>query len=380
MRHYRTAASAATAVALVLAAPATANAHGDHHHGDHHGGAPITTVATGLDGPRQLSMLDHRRLVVAESDSGEVSSVDLRTGKVRTLLSGLGNPQGVDAANGRLYIAIGESGPPPEEGAPPPPPRPAGEPVNAVLEATPGGKILRSFDLLAYELANNPDGQVQLVDGQPVDALSNPFSVLAQRHRLLVADAGANDVLAIDLRSGAISTFFVPPVITDTPECATAENNPGTVGCDPVPTEITEGPGGRIYVGTLGAEAPGAARVYVLDQRGNVLDRIDGLTSVTGVAVARDGTVYASNVIEGAPEGEGPPPAGFDPATVGNLTRIARDGSRSVAEVTMPAGLEIVRGRLFSTAWAIASFAGLPAGRGEVQKIGDGAFAAVPAP
>ncbi|MBN1093316.1 ScyD/ScyE family protein [Blastococcus sp. TML/M2B] len=373
MRHYRTAAGAATAVALVLAAPATASAHSDQH-----GIPPITTFATGLDGPRQLSTLSHGVLLVAESDSGEVSSVDLYTGKVRTLLSGLGNPQGVDAANGLIYVAVGEAGPPPEEGAPPPPPRPAGEPQNVVLEATPDGKVLRSFDLLAYEKANNPDGQVQLVNGQPVDALSNPFSVLAQKDRLLVADAGANDVLSIDLATGAISTFFVPPVITGTPECATAENNPGTVGCDPVPTEITQGPDGLIYVGTLGAEAPGAARVYVLDQHGKVLRHIDGLTSVTGVAVGDDRTVYVSNVIAGAPEGDGPPPAGFDPATVGNLTRISPDGSRAVAEVTMPAGLEMASGTLYSTAWAVASFANLPNGLGEVQRIGEGAFARTP--
>lgn len=373
MRHYGAAAGAATAMALVLAIPGTASAHEKQDDG----GPPISTVVRGLDGPRQLSKLDQGRLVVAEADSGEVSSVDLYTGKVRTLLKGLGAPQGVDAENGLLYVAVGEAGGPPEDGAAPPP-RPPGEPAMAVLEATQDGKILRSFDLLAYELANNPDGQVQLVNGQPVDSLSNPFSVLAQENRLLVSDAGANAVLAIDLASGAISTFFVPQVITDTKECATAENNPGTVGCDPVPTEITQGPDGLIYVGTLGAEAPGAARVYILDQEGNVLDYIDGLTSVTGVAVGHDRTVYASNVIEGAPQGEGPPPPGFDPAKVGNLTRIAPDGSRAVAEVTMPAGLEVVHGKLYSTAWAVASFAMLPAGLGEVQRIGDTAFVPVP--
>jgi hypothetical protein len=357
-------------MALVLALPTTASAHEKHHDG----GPPISTVARGLDGPRQLSTLDHDKLVVAESDSGEVSSVNLHNGKVRTLLTGLGSAQGVDSENGLLYIAVGDAGPP-DEGAPPIPP---GTPESEVIEATQGGKILRTFDLLAYELANNPDGQVQLVNGQPVDSLSNPFSVLAQKDRLLVSDAGANAVLAIDLASGQISTFFLPQVITDTKECATAENNPGTVGCDPVPTEITQGPDGLIYVGTLGAESPGAARVYVLDQEGNVLDYIDGLTSVTGVAVGYDRTVYVSNVIEGAPEGEGPPPPGFNPATVGNLTRIAPDGSRAVAEVTMPAGLETVHGTLFSTAWAVASFAGLPAGLGEVQRIGDTAFVPVP--
>ena len=32
-------------------------------------------------------------------------------------------------------------------------------------------------DLLDHELENNPDGQVQFVDGQPVDSVSNPFAL-----------------------------------------------------------------------------------------------------------------------------------------------------------------------------------------------------------
>lgn len=361
MRHYMTAAAAAAAMALVVT-PATASAD----NGDGHDGEPITTIATGLDGPRQLSDYRGDRLVVAESDSGEVSSVDLDSGEVETLLTGLGIAQGVDYEDGRLYVAVGEG--PPGEGAAPP----ADVPRAVVIEAEPGGDIIRSFDLLQFELDNNPDGQVQFVNGAPVDALSNPFSVLAQDERLLVSDAGANVVLSIDLDDGEISEFFVPEVITDTPECANAQNNPGTTGCDPVPTEITEGPDGRLYVGSLAAESPGAARVYVLDQDGKQVDVIKGLTSITGVAVDRHGTVYAADLLEGAPE-EMPPPAGFDPATVGELTRIDDDGDRSTAQVTMPTGLEIEDGELYASAWSIAGFLGLT-GRGEVQRIDDDAF------
>jgi hypothetical protein len=369
MRHYKAAAGAAAAMALVLVSPATASAHG----GDHDDGPPITTVAGGLDGPRQLSDYGDHRLVVAESDSGEISSVDLHTGQVGTLLTGLGNAQGVDHKHGRLWVAVGEAGgPPPEDGAAPPPePMPHG-PSQQLVEATTDGKILRTFDLLQYELDNNPDGQVQFVDGAPVDTLSNPFAVLAQDERILVADAGANAVLALDPESGKITTFFVPKIITDTPECAVAENNPGTTGCDPVPTEITEGPDGLIYVGSLAAESPGAARVYVLDRHGKLVREITGLTSITGVAVHDDGTVYVSNVLEGAPAEEMPPP-GFDPATVGNLTRISPDGDRATAEVTMPTGLQIQHGKLYASAWSVAGFLGFTA-RGEVQRIADSAF------
>jgi hypothetical protein len=363
MRNSRAAAGAAAVIALVVVSPTPAAADGGQKHGH---GESVTTVATGLDGPRQLSEYKGRRLIVAESDTGEVSWVDPRWGTVRTILSGLGNAQGVDYVRGLIYVAVGEFAGPPEEGA--------GLPSQVLVEATPGGRILRTFDLLQYELDNNPDGQQQFIGEEPVETLSNPFSVLAQPHRILVSDAGANAVLSVDRYTGEISTFFVPPVVTDTPECAGAENNPGTVGCDPVPTEITEGPDGKIYLGTLGGpDAPGAARVYVLDQRGEQIDVISGLTGVTGVAVDREGRVYVSNVLEGAPMGDGPPPADFDPSAVGELTRIAPDGSRSTADVTMPTGLEIEAGDLYASAWSIAGFLGIPSA-GEIQRIAPSAF------
>jgi hypothetical protein len=350
-----------------MASPTAASAAEDPGGSDD---PPVGIVAGGLDGPRQLSEYRGDELVVAESDSGEISSVDPHSGEVETLVTGLYTPQGVDYDDGHLYIAVGEAAPPEDSGAPP---VPEGAATSALLVADEDGTIVEEYDLLAYELANNPDGQVQFVEGQPVDALSNPFSVLVQDDRILVADGGANDVLAIDRESGEISTFFVPPVVDDVEACMGAENNPGTIGCDSVPTEITEGPDGHIYLGTLGALAPGAARVYVLDQDGGEVDRIEGLTGVTGVAVDSDGTVYVSDVIEGAPEGDGPPPAGFDPATVGVLTRIDGDDTRTTLQATMPVGLETDGDDLYSTAWSVAGFVGLM-GRGEVVEVDPDAF------
>ena len=113
-------------------------------------------------------------------------------------------------------------------------------------------------DLGKYELAHNPDGQVQFVDGKPVDALSNPFAMTMSRYGLIVADGGANDVLRVDPSTGRVSTFFVPHTVTDVKACLApgAQSNPGTVGCDPVPTGVAVSRG-SVYVSTLGAEQPG---------------------------------------------------------------------------------------------------------------------------
>ena len=368
MRGQRGAVVAAAAILTLGAAPTVASAHGDG------GDEDITTLATGLDGPRQLNDYLDDLLVVAESDSGEVSSVDPETGDVETLLTISGTPQGVAYDDGRLFVAVGEAAPPEDApGVEPPPEDAIG---SALLVADTDGEILETIDLLAYELENNPDEQPQFdAEGVPFDALSNPFSVEAGSDRILVADAGANDVLAIDRETGEITTFFVPPRVSpdEVPECADAQANPGIVGCDPVPTGVEEGPDGHIYVSTLGAEAPGAARVYVLSEDGDVVDVIEDLTSLTGVAVDDDGTVYASDLLEGAPT-EDPPPADFDPAAVGEVVRVDTDGTRSYAQVTMPTGLEIEDGRLYTSAWSVAAFVGLEAA-GEVVRVKEDAFA-----
>lgn len=370
MKRFRRTAVAVTGAALVVA-PATAAQAGDRGHG-HGGDAAVTTVATGLDGPRQLNGYRGHRVVVAEADSGEVSAVSRRTGEVETLLSGLYSPQGVDFDRNRLFVATGGP-PPPEDAGPGAEPSVAPEGAASLVVAEPGGEVLQTIDLLAYELAANPDGQQQFDDdGLPIETLSNPYAVLAQSKRVLVADAGANAVLSVDRRTGEVSTFFVPPVVTDVPGCAEAPNNPGTVGCDPVPTGITEGPWGLVYVSTLGAEVPGAGRVYVLTPHGSVVHVIDDLTAPTGLAVDRRGTVYVSNVAEGFPE-EGPGPD-LDPSTIGEVTRIAWHGERSTAQVTMPTGLLVDGGELYASAWSVASFLGLPAGSGELVRVGQDAF------
>ena len=189
---------------------------------------------------------------------------------------------------------------------------------------------------------------------------------------MLVADGGGNVVYSVS-RSGEVSVFFLPPVVT-TGVCAGRPNNdPEHAGCDPVPTGVAYGPHGKIYVSTLSGEAPGEGRVYVLNRKGEVLDVIGGLDSPTGVAVSPHGTVFVSHVLEGSPPDDGPPPPGFDPATVGQITRIARDGTRTTAQVTMPTGLDYHDGTLYSSAWSIAGFLGIPAA-GQIVTVAPHAF------
>jgi hypothetical protein len=313
----------------------------------------VTVVARGLEAPFGLQFTGARTLVVAENGSGEITKVDTRNGRQRALLRGLPGPASVGVQRGSMYIAL--SGP---SDGPPASPSPAYPPASVVKASATGAGPRVLADLLRYERAVNPDGQVQFVNGRPVDALANPFAMSVSDYGMLVADGGANAILRVGRLTGRTSTFFVPPNITSA-ACLQPgrQANPGSRGCDSVPTGVTVARG-SIYVSTLGSEVPGAARIYRLDPRnGRVLQTWGGLTSLTGVAVAPDGTIFASEVLEGAPAGE--PPAGFDPSTVGRIVKIAPNGRRTYSQVTMPTGLAYHDGSLYASAWSVAGFMGM---------------------
>jgi hypothetical protein len=233
-----------------------------------------------------------------------------------------------------------------------------------------GVKVLANLE--RYELRHNPDGQVQFVKGKPVDALSNPFSMNLSKYGLLVADGGANDVLKVNPWTGRVSTFFVPPNVTDVKACLRpgVQANPGTRGCDSVPTGVAVAQG-SVYISTLGAEVRGAGRVYRVNPRNGKVQRVwKGLTAPTGIAVTPWGTIYVSEVLHGAPAG--PPPAGFKPSQVGRITKIS-NGTRTHAKVTMPTGLEFKDGHLYASTWSIAALLGIQHA-GRIVKIHPSAF------
>ena len=322
-------------------------------------------VTKGLDDPYGLAKTGRHGFVVAENASGQVTYVG-KAGGQKVLVSGAAAVAGVAVRGGRVFSVTGGG----DENGNPPPGRYGASKVLRTNPATGHTQVIA--DLLRYELRHNPDGQQQFVHGKPVDALSNPFSMASTPVGLLVADGGANDVLRVNPRSGRISTFFVPPTVKDVKACLApgAQANPGTTGCDPVPTGVAFARG-SIWVSTLGAEVPGAGRVYQLNPRNGHVRRVwKGFTSPTGIAVARNGAVYLSEVTYGAPQGN--PGPGFDPSTVGRITRIYR-GHVTHAQVTMPIGMVIRRGQLYSTSWGIGSFLGL-SGAGQIVRVPATAF------
>ena len=157
-------------------------------------------------------------------------------------------------------------------------------------------------DVGAYEAAANPDGG-------PVD--SNPYGLLAQPRRVVVAEAGGNALL--DVRSnGSISTI------------ATFPSLPQGRPTDAVPTAVTLGPDGAYYVGELTGVpfAAGAANVYrvVPGQAQTVAYR--GFTTIIDLTFGPDGSLY---VLEHSTGSSGPPFFQLP----GRLVKVAPDGTRT---------------------------------------------------
>ena len=323
-----------------------------------------TVVSIGLEGPREL-YFDGQTAYVADSDDGQVR-VLTADGKSQAVLSRLGAAQGVAVAGGAVIAAIGAAEP--DENAKKLPPR--GLSATVVSYTAPTRKLLS--DPQRFELRHNPDGQQQFnAKGIPLDALSNPYYVLPDPNGyVLVADAGANDILRVNSR-GATSLFAALPLIT-AGACRTAPNNDKLhVGCDPVPTGLAWGPDGTLYVSALGGEVEGA--IFQLDGKtGAVLRTWTGFgEGLTGVAVAGDGTLYASELLHGAPQGN--PPKGFDPSTVGRIVKVSPTGAMSYAPVPMPAGIAWHDGALYSTAWSVAGMIG-QSHAGQVLRVNPTAF------
>lgn len=303
-------------------------------------------------------------------------------GDGRTIASGLSNPRGIAfAPNGALYVAEnGRGGPGPcilSPVQPPPPAPPAyrcyGE-TGAVTQILPGGgfeRILTGLPSLvlangtseggpaklsfhgmtAYVtmgLGGNADlvrsdlgggnanlfgtllrvtlsGQYQVVAdvsahevavnpaGGPVD--SNPYGVLAQPGRRVVADAGANALIEA-LADGHTRALAILPAL------------PG--GREAVPTSVTEGPDGALYVGLLTGFPffQGSASVLRIASDGSSIETYaGGFTAIVDVAFDAGGALYVLETASGQVPPFPPPSPGLG---AGRLKRQCPGGAPTV--------------------------------------------------
>ena len=359
---------AATVVTGVLAAVMSV---GSPVGADHR---PPEVVASGLDSPRHLTFGPNGTLYVVEAGhggtlscadhplgrfclgfTGAVTKVDLSGPDDRRVVTGLPSIMNATEALGPsdihftgpqdfvLSIGIGGS----DEF------RADFGDEGALLGTLVSGKLRRNSvsllaDVLANEAVANPDG---------TDIDSNPVGILRRGGGYDIADAGGNAVVRV-LDNGNFRTLgALPPGSALAPDFLGLP--PGTqIPTDAVPTSVVEGPGGALYVSQLTGfpfEA-GDANIWRLQRGKAPTIYASGLTNVTDLAFASDGTLYAVQISS----------AGLLNDAIGALVRVTPGASQHetvLGDLTAPYGLAL-RGN-----HAYVSTCATCVGGGEVLKI-----------
>lgn len=291
--------AAVIGLSLVGALPADA---GGGHGGDSSGGP--TTIASGLDNPRQLSFTSSGELLVAEAGkggdgpcrpspeggtecfgtSGAVTKIDWR-GKQSRIITGLpsfgAEGTGASAIGASDVLAVGRNisiliglgtNPANREGLPAP-----GQQMGTLIQTTKDYSTFRTIaDFAAFEAENNP------ID----DPDSDPVGMLYDNGHYFVADAGGNTVLKANKAGNIRLLAKFADLLVDAPPFLGLP--PGTqIPMQAVPTSVAaKDHDGAYYISQLtGFPFPtGAAKIFKINRKGNVTTYASGLTNVTDLA------------------------------------------------------------------------------------------------
>jgi hypothetical protein len=340
--------------------------------GDGYGGPEVRVVASGLDNPRGVDLRGGRVLVaeagrggagpclpnpegegeVCLGATGAVTAVT--RGGQRRIVTGLPSvaaPDGTQALGPHDVVATGHGllgviG----LGADPARRAELGAGGELLAHLVRFGSVEPLADLGAFEAAENPDGATPD---------TNPYSLLRDGRRVVVTDAGGNDLLAVD-RDGGISVLATfPDVLVPAPEFLGLP--PGTeIPMQAVPTGVTKGPDGAYYVGQLTGFpfVPGEAKVWRVVPGEEPTVYAEGFTNVIDIAFDRAGRLW---VLEIAANGL------LSGDMTGALIRVDRTGEQTEiapGALTAPGGLAVARdGSLYVTNNSTS------AGTGELLRI-----------
>lgn len=147
------------------------------------------------------------------------------------------------------------------------------------------GSVLEVVQLWKLEKELNPGGFV--LESHPYGMTAGPDGLL------YVADAGSNTLVQVDVVS---QTAKVIAVFDGIPGPLPNPYRGGALESDPVPTGVTFGPDGRIYVSLLPGFPflPGSAKIVVVDPvTGDAEDYATDLTMLTDLRTGPDGEMYA---------------------------------------------------------------------------------------
>jgi hypothetical protein len=274
--------------------------------------ATVSTVASGLDNPRDLTFGPGGKLYVAEAGhggsecltgggpGGEESCVGFTSGISRIDSSGahrvvsglvsLAEPSGFGATgidgvsmlgNGAMFgIVTASSDSIPDEASKSLSTttiEAARAQLGHLIQANPSGHWRATADVGHFDFGWSSEHK-ELVPDQFPDA--NPYAVLTEGGVNWVIDAAANTLDEVRPNGSVrVVAFFPNPPVSDA-----------------VPTCIDRGPDGAFYVGELtgAGNAPGSSVVWRVLPGQQPTEWASGLTAVTGCGFGSDGQFYAT--------------------------------------------------------------------------------------
>lgn len=360
-----------TALAAVCVAAAPAWAGGKGHKGPPKpvsGPGSVTTIASDLDNPRDLTFGPGGRLYVAEAGHGGsecipgggpggeencvgftsgISSID--ASGAHRVLSGLVSlaeasgfaATGIDGVsmlgNGSMFGIETES----SDAIPAAASKflsqstiaAARAQLGRLIQTNPSGHWRAVADVGHFDFGWSSEHK-ELVPEQFPDA--NPYAVLTEGGVNWVADAASNTIDAVRSNGSIRVVAFIPnPPVSDS-----------------VPTCLDRGPDGALYVGELtgGGNGPGASIVWRVVPGQQPTQWASGLTAVTGCGFGADGQFYATELstlgLENAAPGTG---------AVVRVPAHSTSPTPIAGELSFPSGFAAGSdGSLYVSNWSIA--------------------------
>jgi hypothetical protein len=208
-------------------------------------------------------------------------------------------------------------------------------------------------DVLANEVAANPDG---------TDIDSNPTGLVRQGDGYLVADAGGNAVVRASHKGTFTTIAVLPPGSALAPPFLGLP--PGTqIPTDAVPTSVVQGPDGAYYISQLTGFPfeKGDANIWRVVPGEEPTVYASGLTNLTDLAFAEDGSLYA---VEIATDGLLAAPPGTP--SIGSLVKVIPGAS---VHETVVDGLSSPYGVALRSGAAYVSTCAVCVGGGEVIRV-----------
>jgi sugar lactone lactonase YvrE len=164
-------------------------------------------------------------------------------------------------------------------------------------------------NIAAFENSLNPDGQ---------NTASNPWDLARRGGDTYVSDAGANTLLKVDSANQVSLVHVFPNEVVNTPANIPIPNFPSTFPAQAVPTGLTIGPDGALYIAQLSGFpfAPGSADVFRYDFVGAVTTFASGFSNLVDIAAGPDNSLYLLQYSDD-----------FWAAPSGRILRLGLDGS-----------------------------------------------------